>query len=152
VALFPNLHDHAPIASVESTDWDIRADTPLLHWMVALGAAALLCADEGTIVAVTDCPPPLDAAGLAPEAAVAEAVSALTRSLALSEGKRGVRANTILTPCRLVTDPPIAPAPPLTGFPGTMEEDVLNAVKLILSPEAAYLSGHVLPADRGRSW
>jgi hypothetical protein len=70
----------------------------------------------------------------------------------LSEGKRGVRANTVLTPARLLDGPPIAPDPPLAGFPGTMEADVLSSVRLLLSADAAYLSGHCLPADRGRSW
>ncbi|WP_157218348.1 Rossmann-fold NAD(P)-binding domain-containing protein [Flavisphingomonas formosensis] len=152
VALFPERWDPAGLADLAFDAWIARGEAPLLEWMMALGAAGSLCADGGAIVAVADAPPPLDSAGLAPEAAIAEGVAALVRSLALSEGKRGVRANTVTTPSRLLSGPPIAPDPPLRGFPGTLEEDVLGAVRLLLSPDAAHLSGHCLPADRGRSW
>lgn len=152
VALFPDWHGHAPVVRLATDEWTVRGEIALLYWMTALGGAAELCADGGTIVAVVDSPPPLDSAGFAPEAGVAEAVEALTRSLALSEGKRGVRANTVTTPCRLLHEPPIAPIPPLPGFPGTLEEDVVGTVRLLLSPDAAYLSGRCIPADRGRSW
>lgn len=152
VALFPAWHGHVPISQLATDQWAVRGEAVLLHWMIALGGAAELCTDGGAIVAVVDSPPPLDSAGFAPEAGVAEAVETLARSLALSEGKRGVRANTVTTPCRLLKEPPIAPIPPLTGFPGTLEEDVVSTVRLLLSSDAAYLSGRVIPADRGRSW
>lgn len=141
--------------AVEQLDldtWAARAEAPLMHWIYALGAAAMVCADGGSIVAIVDAPPPLDSADLAAEAAVADGVAALVRSLALSEGTRGVRVNGIFTPYRLVKRPPIKPDPPLPGFPGTLEEDVMATLRLLLSADAAYLSGHVFPADRGRSW
>lgn len=152
VSLPAARQEPAAISTLALEGWMARGEAPLLGWMTALGGAAPLCADGGAIVAVVDGPPPLDSAGLAPEAAVAEGVVALVRSLALSEGRRGVRANTVTTPSRLLSGPPIAPDPPLAGFPGTIEEDVLAAVRLLLSADAAYLSGHCLPADRGRSW
>jgi hypothetical protein len=152
VALFHDVCPSLALAEMNLESWYHRAEKPLMHWMVALGGAALLCRDGGSIVAVTDDPTPLDASGFAAEAAVGQAVAALVRSLALSEGKRGVRTNGVLTPSRLIKQPPVAPAPPLGGFPGTLGEDVLSSVRLLLSADAAYLTGHCLPADRGRSW
>lgn len=152
VALFPEVRSPCAVMALSTDAWIARGEEPLLHWMMALGAAALCCADGGSIVAVVDSAPPLDSAGLAAESGVAEAVETLVRSLALSEGKRGVRVNTVTTPCRVLNGPPIAPDPPLAGFPGTLDEDVLGAVRLLLSDDAAWLSGRCLPADRGRSW
>lgn len=152
VSLMPDLPQQAPLASLSSAEWLARGETPLLRWMEALATAAPLCADNGALVAVVDCAPPLDSAGLAPEAGVAEGVEALMRSLSLSEGKRGVRANAVVTPARIVTKPIVAPAPPLNGFPGSLQDDVVRTVRLLLSEDAKYLSGHTLPADRGRSW
>ncbi|SFR90299.1 hypothetical protein [Sphingomonas jatrophae] len=152
VALFHPLHPPEPAVVLDPATWAARSDGPLLDWMVALGGAAALCADGGAILAVVDEVPALDAAGMAPEAGVAEGVAALVRSLALSEGKRGVRANTVSTPFRLMRKPPVLPPPPLAGFPGTFEGDVLESIRLLLSPHAAHFSGHVFPADRGRSW
>ena len=152
VSLLSELPTEAPLVDLTTAEWLARGETPLLRWMEALAAAAPLCADDGAIVAIVDCPPPLDAAGLAPEAGVAEGVEALARSLSLSEGKRGVRVNAVVTPARIVTKPIVTPAPPLSGFPGLLQEDVVRAVRLLLSDDAKYLSGHTLPADRGRSW
>lgn len=152
VALFSEVRSPCAVMALPTGEWGARGEDPLLHWMMALGAAALCCADGGAIVAVVDSPPPLDSAGLAAESGIAEAVETLARSLALSEGKRGVRVNTVTTPCRVLNGPPIAPDPPLAGFPGTLDEDVLRAVRLLLSDDAAWLSGRCLPADRGRSW
>jgi NAD(P)-dependent dehydrogenase (short-subunit alcohol dehydrogenase family) len=152
VALFHDLSPSKPVAEMGLDRWHNQAEKPLMHWIVALGGAALLCHDGGSIVAVTDDPTPLDSSGFAAEAAVGEGVAALVRSLALSEGKRGVRTNGVLTPSRLIKLPPVAPMPPLAGFPGTLAEDVLSSVRLLLSADAAYLTGHCLPADRGRSW
>lgn len=152
VCLMPELAASAPVVSIEAGEWQKRAETPLLRWTVALGVAALSCEDEGTIIAVTDAPTPLDAAALAPEAAIGDAVKALVRSIASSEGKRGVRANTVTTPARVVAPPVVAPEPPLAGFPGALDEDVSSMIKLLLSGDTAFLTGHCLSADRGRSW
>lgn len=141
VALFSEVRSPCAVMALPTGEWGARGEDPLLHWMMALGAAALCCADGGAIVAVVDSPPPLDSAGLAAESGIAEAVETLARSLALSEGKRGVRVNTVTTPCRVLNGPPIAPDPPLAGFPGTLDEDVLRAVRLLLSDDAAWLSG-----------
>lgn len=129
--------------------WVARAEQPLHVWVAALGVAVRRVADGGVIVSVVDRPSPLDSHGWAPESGVADAVEALTRSLARSEGPRGVRVHCVTTPLRTAPDSPVAPAPPLASFPGTVE-DAVAAVRLLL--EADGLTNQVVHADAGRSW
>lgn len=149
-------HDPLPealgLCELEPEAWGIRAEEPFLAWCVALGAAAARCADGGAIVAVAEAPSPLDAAGFAPEAGLAEGVGALVRSIARAEGGRGVRANLVTTPARLPLAPLPEPAPPLPAFPGRLAAEVAGAVRLLLSEEAKGLTGRTIPADCGRSW
>jgi enoyl-[acyl-carrier-protein] reductase (NADH) len=140
------------VDDLDAASWEARAEQPLAAWVAALGAAVARCADGGAIVAVVERPSPLDCIGWAPESGVADAVEALTRSLGRSEGPRGVRVNAVTTPTRLAGPDVVAPAPPLARFPGTVEADVVGAVRLLLSPDAAGLTGTVAHADSGRSW
>ncbi|MEZ4217348.1 MAG: SDR family oxidoreductase [Myxococcota bacterium] len=141
-------------ALVEQNDaeWEARAEAPLRAWTLALGLAQARCADGGAIACVVDAPAPLDAAGFAPEAGLADAVAALARSVALAEGARGVRANAIATPARIPGAPIAALAPPLARFPGTLAHEVAGAVRLLLSDDAAGITGRLLAADCGRAW
>jgi NAD(P)-dependent dehydrogenase (short-subunit alcohol dehydrogenase family) len=141
-----------PVAVVDSADWESRIEQPLARWMVALGCAVVRCRDGGSIVAVVEGPTPLECAGWAPETAVAEGVRALARSLALSEGARGVRVNTVSTPARFPFTEVVAPAPPLSTFPGRIEYEVAGAVRLLLNPDARGITGGILHADAGRAW
>jgi NAD(P)-dependent dehydrogenase (short-subunit alcohol dehydrogenase family) len=103
-------------------------------------------------VAVVERPAALDCAGFAPEASVAEAACALVRSLARSEGARGVRANAVASAARLAPARVVEPAPPLARFPGEIAREVAGAVRLLLAADASGVTGQVLAADCGRSW
>ena len=152
VALWSEIPPRAePLTQLDAAAWETRAEAPLLAWSVALGAAASRCADGGAVVGVIEAPAALDAAGFAPEVGLALAVRALARSLAASEGARGVRVNIVTTQARLGVVP-VAPAPPLASFPGKVEREVAGAVRLLLSADAAGLTGCTLAADSGRSW
>jgi len=152
VAPWAEVGLRGPLVGVDLDDWTARAEAALARWIAALGVAQARCADGGTIVAVVDRPPPLDCAGWAPESGVADAVEALVRSLARSEGPRGVRVNAVTTPVRLAELPVVDPAPPLTTFPGSVHTEVVGAVRMLLSPDAAGITGTILHADCGRSW
>ena len=152
VALWSELPPRAePLTDLDAGAWEVRAEAPLLAWSVALAAAASRCADGGAVVGVVEAPAALDAAGFAPEVGLAVAVRALARSLAASEGARGVRVNTVTSPARLGISP-VVPAPPLVSFPGKVEHEVAGAVRLLLSADAAGLTGCTLAADSGRAW
>jgi hypothetical protein len=142
----------APVRATEPAAWLARAEDPIARWAFALGVAAARCADGGAIVALVDRPAPLDCAGLAPEAAVADAVCALVRSLARSEGARGVRVNAVVTSARLAPARPAPPPPPLARFPGTLEREVAGAIRLLLADDASGVTGQSLAADCGRTW
>jgi NAD(P)-dependent dehydrogenase (short-subunit alcohol dehydrogenase family) len=146
----------APAAGVvddlSPESWAARCEVPLTAWVLAMGAAARRVADGGVIVAVVERPAPLDSFGWAPESAIADGVEALTRSLGRAEGPRGVRVHAVTTPARLTTGPVVQPPPPLGSFPGSIERDVVGAVRALLSDDVAGLTGQVVHADAGRSW
>lgn len=152
VAVWPTTNTAAPFTTMSPTDFAVRSEWPFVAWYAALGAAIERCADGGTIVAVIERPSPLDCAGWAPESGTADAVEAMIRSLARSEGPRGVRVNAVTTPSRLAPAQPIAPPPPLSSFPGSVDHEVSNAVSMLLGSGSAGVTGTVVHADCGRSW
>lgn len=139
------------LMTVDPDAWRRRFELPYLLWNFALGAASRRVADNGVIVGVVQGPAALDAPGFTPELAISDGVFSLVRSLAAAEGHRGVRANLVTTPIGLVEGEIIAPAPPLSIFPGAIDRDVAGAVRTFLSPDASGLTGRVLSADGGRS-
>lgn len=152
VAVWDETVTWAPLADTGLDDWLDRCEVPLARWWAALGVAVQRCADGGVIVAVVERPPPLDAAGWGPAAAVADAAENMVRSLARSEGGRGVRVNAVTTPVRLQHPPLVDPAPSLATFPGTVEHEVVGAVRMLLGADAAGVTGTAVHADCGRSW
>ena len=151
VAVWLEAADPRDLAMLDRDAWRRRFEVPYLLWNFALGAAGRRCADGGTVVAVAQSPAALDAPGHTPELAIADGVLALVRSVAAAEGPRGVRANLVTTPIDLIQGDLVAPAPPLAGFPGTIETHVAGAVRSFLGPDSAGLTGRVLSADGGRS-
>jgi len=141
----------AELMCIDATHWRQRFELPYLLWNFALGAASRRCADGGAIIAVTQTPPALDAAGWTPECAIADGVLALVRSVAAAEAARGVRANLVTTSFGLVEDERDAPTLPLVDFTGTLEGQVVGVIRTLLSPDAVGLNGRVLSTDGGRS-
>ncbi|MCD9622954.1 SDR family oxidoreductase [Rhabdothermincola salaria] len=152
VAVWAPVAAPRPVVDVDLAAWIDEAEVPLAAWCAALGVAASRVADSGTIVAVAERPAPLDCAGHGAAAAVADGVEALVRSLARSEGPRGVRVNLVTTPTRLAPDHPVAPAPSLASHPGTIEGEVAGAVTMLLGSGTGGVTGTVVHADCGRSW
>ncbi len=152
VAVWPEVQTPMPLMGMSASEFARRSEWPFATWVAALGVAVSRCADGGSIVAVIERPSPLDSAGWAPESGTADAVEALIRSLARSEGHRNVHANAVTTPSRLAPPQPIAPLPPLAGFPGRIDVEVALAVEMLLGPGVAGLTGIIVHADCGRSW
>ncbi len=152
VMAWSELANHGTLNACAWGDWLRRAESALTLWFTALGRAQRLIADGGSVVAVVERPAPLDCAGHAPETAVAEGVAALVRSLARAEGGRRVRFNCVTTPLRMSPDQPVAPAPALERFPGSLDQEVAGAVRMLLGNDSCGLTGTVLHADCGRSW
>lgn len=152
VAVWPPEHASAPLLETDMARWVERCEVAIAAWFAALGCAQALCEDGGSIVALAETPAPLDCIDWAPEVAVADAVTALAKSLARSEGARGVRVNVVTTPWRMSPAECVAPLPPLAAFPGRLDAEVVGAVRLLLAADAAGLTGTVLRADCGRSW
>jgi NAD(P)-dependent dehydrogenase (short-subunit alcohol dehydrogenase family) len=151
VSVWSDTHVSGALLGVDSKVWETRFERPYQLWNFALGAASRRCRDGGSIVGLVQAPAALDSPGWTPELGIGDGVSALVRSVAAAEGRRGVRANTVVTPLGLVSGEVIAPAPPLDAFPGRLENEVAGAIRLLLTPDAAGLTGRILSADGGRS-
>ena len=152
VALWPPTATRSPFLDLLDEDWERRSEWALTAWVAAMGAAVQRCRDGGRIVAVVERPPPLDSVGWSAESALADAVEALVRSLSRSEGPRGVRVNAVSTPFRMVELPVRPPAPPLDSFPGGVVPEVAEAVRMLIGPGVAGVTGTMVHADCGRSW
>jgi len=151
VSVWPPATDADDLVELDAEAWARRFEQPYLLWNFALGAAAKRAADGGRVVAVCQAPAGLDAPGRTPELAIADGVLSLVRSVAAAEGPRGVCANLVTTPIGLVQGDLVAPAPPLDGFPGTIETHVVGAVRTFLAADIEGLTGRVLAADGGRT-
>lgn len=146
------LSKPVPLVDLADEDWFARLELPFARWYAAMGVAARRCADGGTIVAVIERPPPLDCAERAAETGLADAIESMVRSVARAEGARDVRVNAVTTPVRLAPERVVAPAPSLSRYPGTMETDVVGAVRMLLHDGAVGVTGSIVDADDGRSW
>ncbi len=152
VMIWPHQQAIAHCSDTDFASWSRRAETPLAQWFTALGCAQQLCSDGGSVVALVERPAPLDSSGRAPEVAVAEGVIALIRSLAKSEGNRGVRFNAVTTPLRLSPTKLVNPAPALATYPGQLLREALGAVRMMLGADSCGVTGSAVHADCGRSW
>lgn len=122
----------------------------LAAWYGALQAAVRSVRDGGAVVALIERPGPIDAGGRAIETMVCDAIEALVRCVARAEGGRNVRVNCVSTVGRLVPEPLIAPAPPLSSYPGEMVTEVAGAIRMLVSSDASGCTGQVVNADCGR--
>ena len=152
VAVWSPLRPAGPLVDVDEATWARSCEAAITAWVAGLGAAVRRCADGGRVVAAVERPAPLDSASRVIESGVADAVEALVRSLARSEGHRSVRVNGVSTPVRLVPERVVAPAPPLPTFPGGVQPELAEAVRMLLGPGVAGVTGTFLHADGGRSW
>ena len=150
VCTWADVPPPADLVDVVPDAWRSQVEWPSALWFTTLVAAAGRCRDGGSVVAVVERPVTLDAPGRAPLVAVADGLLNLVRSLAAIEGARGVRVNAVTTEVHTVPDPLLGAVPPLATFPGRVEVEVAGAVRLLLSDDAAGVTGTALAADCGR--
>jgi NAD(P)-dependent dehydrogenase (short-subunit alcohol dehydrogenase family) len=151
VALWAEQVEEGPLVELDDEGWSLRAERPLLAWCVGMGIASRCVADGGAIVALVESPAPIDSEGLTPEASVAEGAIVLARSLAQSEGPRGVRVNAVTT-CARLGGGALAPPPALADrYPGAVGDEVAGAIRLLLSDDAAGMTAGVTHVDCGRT-
>lgn len=121
-----------PLVDLTPTEWRRSVEWPTALWFSTLVAAAGQCVDGGAMVVVVDRPATLDAIGHSAAVTVAEGVTNLVRSLAAAEGERGVRVNAVVSALRT-------------------EVEVAGAVRMLLSDDAAGITGTAVPASGRRA-
>ena len=141
-----------PAVAIAADAWTHHVEWPIACWAAALVGAVARCADGGSVVVVAVVPAALDVTGHLAHVVVGEAITALARSLALAEGRRGVRVNVVSTQLHTAPARPMGSPPPLAGFPGRAGIEVAGAVRLLLDDDAGGITGTVVRADSGRAW
>ncbi len=131
--------------------WLEHLERRLALWMIAAKVGVGRCADGGSLVMVVERPAALDTLGRSALVGAAEGVLSLSRCMAASEGRRGVRVNAVATELWTVPDELLGPAPALTSFPGRVDAEVAGAVRMLLSDDAVGVTGSVSTPDGGRA-
>ncbi|MEU9576866.1 SDR family oxidoreductase [Streptomyces chilikensis] len=149
--------DHAPVGELTPESFDRVMAVNARGAFLAVQAAARRMADGGRIVMISSTSTAWPSAGESVYAASKAAVEQLTRVASRELGRRGITVNAV-SPGPTDTDMLRAGAPPeamagvahmtALGRVGT-PADVAAVVALLLSPDAAWLTGQNLVADGG---
>jgi NAD(P)-dependent dehydrogenase (short-subunit alcohol dehydrogenase family) len=150
VCTWPDTAPAAALVALDPTAWRRQVEWPTALWYSTLVAVSARCADGGSMVVVADRPASLDVVGRGADVTVAEGVANVVRSLAAREGGRGVRVNTVFSALNTSTSDLDGSPPPLASFPGTVDREVAGAVRMLLSTDAAGITGAVVSATGGR--
>jgi NAD(P)-dependent dehydrogenase (short-subunit alcohol dehydrogenase family) len=150
VCTWPDPAPAVALAALDPDAWRRQVEWPTALWYSTLVAVSARGADGGSVVVVADRPASLDVLGRGAEVTVAEGVANVVRSLAAREGGRGVRVNTLFSALHTSTAGLDGSPPPLASFPGTVDREVAGAVRMLLSDDAAGITGAVISATGGR--
>ncbi|HEX4082116.1 MAG TPA: SDR family oxidoreductase, partial [Acidimicrobiales bacterium] len=136
---------------VDGTAWMSQLEQRLTTWAVATKVGIARCADGGAVVVVVERPAAFDGVGRSMLVGIADGVLGLVRAVAVSEGPRAVRVNAVTTELWTAPAELLGPTPALASFPGRVDVEVAGAVRLLLSEDAAGVTGSVVSSDGGRA-
>jgi NAD(P)-dependent dehydrogenase (short-subunit alcohol dehydrogenase family) len=151
VACWDEIDTPSPFVDVDGTAWSSQLEQRLTTWAVATKVGIARCADGGAVVVVVERPAAFDAVGRSMLVGVAEGVLGLMRAVAASEGPRAVRVNAVTTELWTAPEELLGPTPALASFPGRVDVEVAGAIRLLLSEDAAGVTGSVISSDGGRA-
>jgi NAD(P)-dependent dehydrogenase (short-subunit alcohol dehydrogenase family) len=136
VAMWPDSPRPSLLVDLDLDGWVEQFETRFALWFAALAAGSDRCAGDGQVIAVVDRPDPMQGAGWATEAAVADAVENMVRSFAQIHHPRGVRVNLVTTPARTTAAAPASV--------DEVEDSLVGAVTMLLSGHDAGLTASVV--------
>lgn len=145
----------APVAELTTEAW---ADAFLVNvtapmWLCRAAIPHLRAAGHGSIVNVSSRAAERASPGLAAYVASKGALNAFTRSLAVELAADGIRANTV-APGYVLNDrrhADLARLEPMHLLPLATADEIAAAVAFLAGPDAAQLTGVLLPVDGGSS-
>jgi len=148
----------SPVGALDTAVWErvLRVNLTSVAWLCRAAIPHMLAAGHGSIVNVSSRQAERASPGLAPYAASKGGLNALTRSIAVDYGRRGIRCNALsvgyvenerrdagMTPERRAE----LEAMHLTRL--GRAEDVAWAVVYLASRESEFVTGALLPVDGG---
>lgn len=147
-------YEATPLASLSARQFDELVGSNLRAPLFLAQACAPLLADGGSIVNILDVHARRPLPGFSAYLAAKAGLWTLTEALALELAPR-IRVNGV-APGLMSAEQPQFPAAQLARESARIplarvgsEADIANAVRFVLSPEAAYLNGAILPVDGG---
>ena len=150
----------AGVAEVTTEAWEsaLRVNVTAPMWLCRAAIPHLRAAGHGSIVNVSSRAAERASPGLAAYVASKGALNALTRSLAVELAADGIRANTVAPGYVLnerrdadLTDERRARLEAMHLTPLATADDVAAAVAFLAGPDAATITGVLLPVDGGSS-
>jgi NAD(P)-dependent dehydrogenase (short-subunit alcohol dehydrogenase family) len=150
----------APVADVTTEGWDaaFRVNVTAPMWLCRAAVPHLRAAGHGSIVNVSSRAAERASPGLAAYVASKGALNALTRALAVELAADGIRANTVAPGYVLnerrdaeLDDERRARLEGMHLLPLATADEVAAAVAFLASPDAAQITGTLLPVDGGSS-
>jgi NAD(P)-dependent dehydrogenase (short-subunit alcohol dehydrogenase family) len=160
VVYAPGVAHIAPFEAIEGRHWRLMLDVNLTGALHVAQAALPHMPNGGAFVFVSSIDALSPVSGLAHYCSAKAGLEALSRSLALELGPRGIRSNVIAPgPVRtppmvgLLEDPEVEAAfverTPLGGI--AAPEKIASVVRFLLTPDADWITGARIPIDGGMS-